>query len=91
MKLMPAVLEKPANAEDVRREVSKIRSIVTEAMEDGVRSARQAIKHGRYVAEDVIEDAQQTIKHRPLQAVGAVFAVGVMAGASLAWIGFRHR
>ena len=88
---MPAVLEKPARAEDVRREVSKIRSIVTEAVEDGVRSARQAIKHGRYVADDVIEDAQQTIKQRPLQTVGAVFAVGVMAGVSLAWIGFRHR
>jgi ElaB/YqjD/DUF883 family membrane-anchored ribosome-binding protein len=91
MKFMPAVLEKPARAEDVRREASKIRSIVTETMEDGVRSARQAIKPGRYVAEDVVEDAQQTIKHRPLQAVGAVLAVGVMAGASLAWIGFRHR
>jgi len=42
---MPAhILEKPATVEDVAREVSKIRSIVTDAVEDGVRSARQAFK-----------------------------------------------
>ena len=36
---MPAdVLEKPATVEDVAREVSKIRSIVTDAVKDGVRS-----------------------------------------------------
>jgi ElaB/YqjD/DUF883 family membrane-anchored ribosome-binding protein len=89
---MPAdVLEKPATVEDVAREVSKIRSIVTDAVEDGVRSARQAIKHGRYAAEDVIEEAQHAVKQRPLQAMGIAFAAGVLAGAFLAWIGFRCR
>jgi hypothetical protein len=34
---MPSdILEKPATVEDVAREVSKIRSIVTDAVEDGV-------------------------------------------------------
>jgi len=89
---MPAdVLEKPATVEDVAREVSKIRSIVTDAVEDGVRSARQAIKHGRYAAEDVIEEAQHAVKQRPLQAMGIAFAAGVLAGGFLAWIGFRCR
>jgi ElaB/YqjD/DUF883 family membrane-anchored ribosome-binding protein len=89
---MPAdILEKPATVEDVAREVSKIRSIVTDAVEDGVRSARQAIKHGRYAAEDVIEEAQHAVKQRPLQAMGIAFAAGVLAGGFLAWIGFRRR
>ena len=88
---MPAVLEKPAPVEDARREVSKVRAIVTDAVEDGVRSARQAIKHGRYAAEDVIEEAGHTVKQRPLQTMGIVFAAGVLAGSSLAWIGFRRR
>ena len=89
---MPAhILEKPATVEDVAREVSKIRSIVTDAVEDGVRSARQAIKHGRYAAEDVIEEAKHTVKQRPLQAMGIAFAAGVLAGGFLAWIGFRRR
>ena len=89
---MPAdILEKPATVEDVAREVSKIRSIVTDAVEDGVRSARQAIKHGRHATENVIEEAQHAVKQRPLQAMGIAFAAGVLAGGFLAWIGFRRR
>jgi len=89
---MPAdVLEKPATVEDVAREVSKIRSIVTDAVEDGVRSARQAIKHGRHAAEDVIKEAQHAVKQRPLQAMGIAFAAGVLAGSLLTWIGLRRR
>ena len=89
---MPAdVLEKPATVEDVLHEVSKIRSIVQDAVEDGVRSATQAIKHGRYAAEDVIEEAKHTVKQMPLQAVGMAFAAGALAGCFLAWLGFRRR
>jgi ElaB/YqjD/DUF883 family membrane-anchored ribosome-binding protein len=89
---MPAeVLKKPPAVEDALREVSNIRSIVTDAVEDGVRSASQAIKHGRYAAEDVIEEAKHTLKQRPLQAMGIVFAAGVLSGCSLTWLGFRRR
>ena len=89
---MPAdMLEKQATVEGAPREVSKIRSVVADTVEDGVRSARQAIKHGRYAAEDVIEEAQHTVKQRPLQAMGIVFAAGVLTGGFLAWIGFRRR
>jgi ElaB/YqjD/DUF883 family membrane-anchored ribosome-binding protein len=89
--MLADVLEKPATVEDARREVSKIRSIVTDAVEDGVRSARQAIKHGRNTAEDVIEEAQHTVKQRPLQTMGLVFAAGVLAGSFLGWLEFRRR
>jgi hypothetical protein len=53
--MLEDVLEKPATVENPLREVSKIRSRVTDAVEDGVRSASQAIRHGRYAAEDAIE------------------------------------
>lgn len=89
---MPAeVLEKPAAVEEVAREVSNIRSIVTDAVEDGLRTARQAIKHGRYAAEDAIEEAQHSVKQRPLVAVGAAFAAGLVVGGFLGWMGFRRR
>jgi ElaB/YqjD/DUF883 family membrane-anchored ribosome-binding protein len=91
-KLMPAeALKEPPALEDALREVSNIRSIVTDAVEDGVRSASQAIRHGRYAAEDVIEEAKHTVKQRPLQVMGVVFAAGVLAGCFLTWIGFRRR
>ncbi len=60
-------------------------------MGDGVRSASQAIRHGRHAAEDAIEEAKHTVKQRPLQAIGTVFAAGVLAGTFFTWIGFRRR
>ena len=50
--MLADVLEKPATIENPLREVSKVRSMVTDVVEDGVRSASQAIRHGRYAAED---------------------------------------
>jgi len=89
---MPAdVLEKAARVEEALHEVSKIGSVVTDVVEHGVRSANQAIRHGRYAAEDAIEEAKHTVKQRPLQAMGIAFAAGVLAGSLLTWIGLRRR
>ena len=85
------VSERPETVENPLREVSKIRSMATDAVEDGVRSASQAIRHGRYAAADAIEEARHTVKQRPLQAMGTVFAAGVLAGTFLTWMGFRRR
>ena len=89
--MLANVLEKPTAVENSLHEVSKIRSRVTDAVEDGVRSASQAIRHGRHAAEDAIEEAKHTVKQRPWQAMGTVFAAGVIAGTVLTWIGFRRR
>ena len=64
--------------------------MVAEAVEDGVRTAMKAIKQGRYAAEDVIQEAKHTVKQKPFQAIGVVFAVGVLTGGLLAWIGSRR-
>src|SRR4029077_15994885 len=89
--MLADVLEKPATIENPLLEVSKIRSKVTEAVEDGVRSESQAIRHGRYAAEDAIEEAKHTVKQRPLQAMGTVFAAGILAGTFFTLIGLRRR
>jgi ElaB/YqjD/DUF883 family membrane-anchored ribosome-binding protein len=89
---MPAdVLDKPATAEEVRREIPKIRSIVSDAMEDSVRSASRAIRHGCYAAEDLIDQAEHKVKQRPFHAIGMAFAAGMLVGGFLSWIGFRRR
>jgi ElaB/YqjD/DUF883 family membrane-anchored ribosome-binding protein len=89
--MLANALEKPATIENSLHEVSKIRSKITDAVEDGVRSASQAIKHGRHAAEDAIAGAKHTVKRRPLQAMGTLFAAGVLAGTVFTWIGFRRR
>jgi ElaB/YqjD/DUF883 family membrane-anchored ribosome-binding protein len=85
------ILEKQATVEDILRELSRMRSMVTDAVEDGVQTALRAVKHGRETAEDVVKqgrdsaegmvrDARHAIKRNPLQAAGILFAAGVVIG-----------
>ena len=88
---MPAdVAEMRGSVEEALREVSRIKSIVTDAVEDGVKSAMKAIKQGRYAAEDMIGDARHTVRRRPIQAIGLVFAAGVLTGALVGWLASRE-
>jgi ElaB/YqjD/DUF883 family membrane-anchored ribosome-binding protein len=87
---MASILEKQASVEDVLNELSRIKTIVTDAVEDGVQSAVKAIKQGRHAAEDAMDDARHTVKQNPLQAVGVVFAAGILTGTLLGWLATRR-
>jgi ElaB/YqjD/DUF883 family membrane-anchored ribosome-binding protein len=84
------LLEKPASVDDVLREVNRLKSVVTDAVEDGVQSALKAVKQGREVAEDAIHDARYAIKRNPFQAVGVVFAVGIAIGSLITLVSYRR-
>lgn len=79
-----------ASVEDVIREVSRLKDVVTAAVQNGVESAVNAINEGREAAEDAINDARRRVKQRPFEAVGVVFAAGVLTGAFLTWISSRR-
>lgn len=83
---MAQVLEKAPTVDEVVRGVSRIKSVVTDAMDDGIQSARRAAKQGKAFAQDTIHDARYAIKRSPLQAAGIVFAAGVVIGSALTWI-----
>jgi len=83
-------VELPASIEEALREISRIKVVVSEAVEDGVKSAMKTIKQGRSAAEDAIDEARHVVKQKPFQAVGVVFGVGVLVGGLLAWIGTRR-
>ena len=63
---------------------------MSEAVEDGVKSAVKALKQGRDAAEDAIDDARRTVRQKPFQAVGVVFAIGMLVGGLLTWMGSRR-
>jgi ElaB/YqjD/DUF883 family membrane-anchored ribosome-binding protein len=86
-----SILEKQASVDDVLKEVSKLKAVVTEAVEEGVESAVKALKQGRDVAEDAIYGARRTVKQNPFQAMGVVFAAGVLTGSLVAWMTSRRR
>ncbi len=85
------ILEKAATVDDVRKEVSRMKSMVTDAVNDGVRSALRAIETGREAAEDAIDDARRATKRNPLQAVGIALAAGAVMGGVAIWMSTRGR
>jgi ElaB/YqjD/DUF883 family membrane-anchored ribosome-binding protein len=85
------IFDKTPTVEEALREFSRIKTIVTDAVEEGVESALRTIKQGTNAAEDMIQDTRRTVRQNPFQSLGIVFAVGVLAGGILSWIGSRRR
>jgi ElaB/YqjD/DUF883 family membrane-anchored ribosome-binding protein len=86
-----SILEKQASVDDVLREVSRLKTVVTDAVEDGVESAVKALRQGRDAAEDAIYEARRKVKQNPFQAMGVVFAAGVFTGSLIVWLSSRRR
>jgi ElaB/YqjD/DUF883 family membrane-anchored ribosome-binding protein len=80
---------KAVNLDEVLKEASKLKSMVAEAVEDGVKSALRAVKQGRHRAEDAIDDAKHAVRKNPAEAVGIAFAAGIITGALAAWFAAR--
>jgi ElaB/YqjD/DUF883 family membrane-anchored ribosome-binding protein len=85
-----ALAEKQAAVEDILRDVNRIKSIVTEAVEDGVETALRAVKQGRDAAEDAVHDARTAIKRNPLQSAGILLGVGILLGGIITFLASRR-
>lgn len=81
-----AAFAKAADTEAVR-----LKAAVTDALEDGVHAARRAMKHGLFVAEDLMEDAAHEVKRHPLEAVATASVLSFTAGVLAGWLLFGLR
>jgi len=62
------------------KEAVRMKATITERIEDSMKTAGRAVKHGYRTAEDFAADATYRIKRDPLRALGLCFAAGVAAG-----------
>ena len=62
------------------REASRLRGVVTDAVDDSMVNARRAARRGYNSAEDLIDEASHEIKRHPLRSVICALAVGAIAG-----------
>lgn len=85
-----SILENQATVDDIFREVNRIKSVVTEAVDDGVQQALRAMKQGREAAEDAVRDARTAIKRNPLQSAGVLLGVGIIIGCLAAFLAGRR-
>jgi ElaB/YqjD/DUF883 family membrane-anchored ribosome-binding protein len=63
-----------------------MKAAIAEAIEDGMHTARRAVKHGYRATEDFVDNTTHRIKRDPLFAVG----VSLVAGMALGWL-LPHR
>jgi ElaB/YqjD/DUF883 family membrane-anchored ribosome-binding protein len=76
--------------DEILNDANRIKSIVTDAVEDGVQQAIRAVNRGRDVAEDAINDTRHAIKKNPLQAAGIFLAAGVVLGSLITLLTVRR-
>lgn len=83
-------------AAHLSHEAQLLKSLATDAVEDGVHAAKQAIESIRRGVEelkDLKEEAVHRVKCQPLKAVGVALGVALVLGLAVGWIGWRlgHR
>lgn len=71
-------------------EFERLKGVITDAVEDGLRAARRTLKQGQEVAEEAFDEATHTVKKYPLQTVAVTFGVALAAGALLGWLASRR-
>ena len=82
--MRPEILEKTMEVrEQLGTEVKRVKEAVSSAVENGVCEAKRVVKQGRRAAEDLVDDAEYQIKHRPFSALGVTFGIGLGLGAAI--------
>jgi ElaB/YqjD/DUF883 family membrane-anchored ribosome-binding protein len=64
-------------------EVKRVKEAVADAVEDGVGAAKRAVKQGRRMAEDLVDDTECRVKQHPFNALGVSFGIGLGLGAAI--------
>ena len=78
--MLDKVIDAGAFAAQTGAGVHRMKGVVTEALEDGINSAKRAARHGRRAMEDLVDDARYQLKQRVLATAGVSLAVGVVVG-----------
>ena len=75
------------HAEHLAHEARLLKTLASDAVEDGVHAAKRAITHGVHDLEDLRDSATHRIRRAPLMAVCLAFGAGLLLGAVCGQIG----
>lgn len=90
--LRDKVLDATRQAAHFSHEARLLRSLATDAVEDGAYAAKRALKtfqRGVHRAEDLKDEAIHQVKRQPVKAVAIAAATGLAVGTIVGWIGGR--
>ena len=86
------VVDACREAAHLSHEARLLKSLATDAVEDGVHAAKRAITSVKRRVEelaDLKDEAVHRMKRQPLQTVGIALGVGLVLGFAVGWIGRR--
>lgn len=90
--LRERVLDATRRAAHLPREAKHLTSMAAEAVEDGVHTAKRAlktVKRGVERLDDLKDDATYRIKREPWKAVAIAAGAGLAVGTLVGWFGAR--
>ncbi len=76
----------------VAQDAQALKSVASDALEDGLYTARRAVKTASRDLTDVRDEASYRIKKAPMKAVGVAFGAGLCVGIAaggVAWLAGR--
>lgn len=71
---------------DAAHKVTRAAETVTDALEDGVASAKRAAKQSSDAAAELLHDTKKRVRSHPVESVAVTFAAGVAAGAAIGYL-----
>jgi ElaB/YqjD/DUF883 family membrane-anchored ribosome-binding protein len=91
-KMSQSVLEQVGEQIDkTAHEASRAASYIADALEDGVKAARRASKHGYYATAELFDDTRRRVQQHPIETVVVTFAAGIAAGTAVSWMMRRRQ
>ncbi len=80
------VLTKAADASEKIAQAIPDMNRVQTSLEERVRGAVRAVKRGRYVVDELTEDALHRMKRHPVRTAAISFGFGVVVGTTVGWM-----
>ena len=87
------VVDACRQAAHLSHEVRLLKSLATDAIEDGVHAAERAITLAKRRVEklaDFKDEAVHRVRRQPLRALGIALGAGLVLGVAVCWISRRH-
>jgi ElaB/YqjD/DUF883 family membrane-anchored ribosome-binding protein len=67
----------------------RLKAAFNEAAEDGIKTAKRAVRNGRIAAEDFMDEAVIAVKRNPVKSIAITFGVAFGMGALASWLAVR--
>ena len=86
------VLDAVRHAAHVSHEAKLLKSIATDAVEDGIHAAKRALKNVKRSVErveDFTAETAHSIKRQPLKSIAIAAGLGLAVGTLVGWYGAR--